>query len=49
MVECLPRDRGAAGSTFTGVTVLWSLRHIYPSLECWFNTEGPVPVQLKDC
>ena len=33
MVECLTRDRRAAGSSLTGVTALWSLsRHIYPSL-----------------
>ena len=33
LVECLTRDRGAAGSSLTGVTALWSLsRHIYPSL-----------------
>ena len=25
MVECLTRDRGAAGSSLTGVTVLWHL------------------------
>ena len=25
VVECLTRDRGAAGSSLTGVTVLWSL------------------------
>ena len=25
LVECLTRDRGAAGSSLTGVTVLWSL------------------------
>ena len=25
VVECLTRDRGAAGSSFTGVTALWSL------------------------
>ena len=25
VVECLTRDRGAAGLSFTGVTVLWSL------------------------
>ena len=33
MEECLTRDRGAAGSSFTGVTVLcpWA-RHINPSL-----------------
>ena len=30
MVECLTRDRGAAGLSLTGVTVL--ARHIYPSL-----------------
>ena len=33
MVECLTRDREAAGSSLTSVTALWSLaRHIYPSL-----------------
>ena len=25
VVECLTRERGAAGSSLTGVTVLWSL------------------------
>ena len=25
VVECLTRDRGAAGASLTGVTVLWSL------------------------
>ena len=25
MVECLTRDRGAAGSSLTGITALWSL------------------------
>ena len=25
VVECLTRDRGAVGSSLTGVTVLWSL------------------------
>ena len=33
MVECLTRDRRAAGSSLTGVTALWSLSiDIYPSL-----------------
>ena len=33
VVECLTRDRGAAGSSLTGVTALWSLsNHIYHSL-----------------
>ena len=33
MVECLTRDREAAGSSLTGVTALWSLsKTIYPSL-----------------
>ena len=33
MVECLTRDRGAAGLSLTGVTALWSLsKTIYPSL-----------------
>ena len=29
MVECLARDRGAGGSSLTGVTVLWSLSKTY--------------------
>ena len=34
VVECLTRDRKAAGSSLTGVTALWFLSktHIYPSL-----------------
>ena len=33
VVECLTRDRGAAGSSLTSVTALWSLsKQIYPSL-----------------
>ena len=33
VAQCLTRDRGAAGSSLTGVTVLCSFkRHIYPSL-----------------
>ena len=33
MVDCLTRDRGAAGSSITGVTVLCPrARHINPSL-----------------
>ena len=33
MVECLTRDREAAGSSLTGITALWSLsKTIYPSL-----------------
>ena len=33
MVECLTRDPGAAGSSLTGVTALWSLsKNINPSL-----------------
>ena len=33
MVECLTRDRGAADSSLTGVTALWSLSKThYPSL-----------------
>ena len=31
VVECLTRDRGAAGSSLTGVTVLWSLNKTYLS------------------
>ena len=29
VVECLTRDRVAAGSSLTGVTVLWSLSKIH--------------------
>ena len=32
VVECLTGDREAAGSSLIGITALWSLRHIYPSL-----------------
>ena len=33
VVECLTRDRGAVGSSLTGVTALWSLsKPHYPSL-----------------
>ena len=32
MVECSTRDRGAAGSSLTGVTALWSLSKTHPSL-----------------
>ena len=33
VVECLTRDRSAAGSSLTGVTALCpAARHIYPSL-----------------
>ena len=33
VVECLTRDRGAVGSSLTGVTVLCPrVRHIYPCL-----------------
>ena len=33
VVECLTRDRGAAGSSLTRVTGLWALsKNIYPSL-----------------
>ena len=32
MVECLTRDRGAAGSSLTGVTALFLSKNINPSL-----------------
>ena len=33
MVECLTRDRRAAGSSLTSITALWSMsKNIYPSL-----------------
>ena len=33
VVECLTRDRGAAGSSLTGVTALYTwARHVNPSL-----------------
>ena len=31
VVECLTRDRGAAGSSLTGLTALWSLRKTHLS------------------
>ena len=31
VVECLTRDRGAAGSSLTGVIALWSLRKTHLS------------------
>ena len=31
VVECLTRDRGAAGSSLTGVTALWSLSRTHLS------------------
>ena len=33
VVECLTRDRGAAGSRLTGVTALWSLRKTHLSYQ----------------
>ena len=32
VVECLTRDRGAAGWSLTSITVLWSLSKTHPSL-----------------
>ena len=43
VVECLTRDRRAAGSNLTGVTVLCpSARHVYHCLD--LNTGRPVPI-----
>ena len=47
VVECLTRDRGAAGSSLTGVTALWSLSKnidpilvlVQPRKTCPFITE----------
>ena len=35
VVECLTQDRGAVGSSLTGVTALWSLSKTHLS---WFST-----------
>ena len=35
VVECLPRDRGATGSSLIGITALWSLSKIHLS---WLGT-----------
>ena len=37
VVECLTRDRGAVGSSLTGVTALWSLSkiHLYRKIVDW--------------
>ena len=32
MLECLTQDLGAAGSSLTGVTALWSLSKTHPSI-----------------
>ena len=32
VVECLTRDQGAGGSSFTSVTALWSLSKTHPNL-----------------
>ena len=46
VVECLTPDRGAAGSSFTGVTALWSLnKNINPSLVL-VQPGRPVPERL---
>ena len=41
VVECLNRDRRAAGLSLTGVTALWSLSKTHLS---WFNPGRPVPI-----
>ena len=39
VVECLTRDRGALGSSLTGVTSLWSLSKTHLSLLCTGPTQ----------
>ena len=40
VVECLTRDRRVAGSSLTGVTVLWSLSKTH----YWFDPGRSVPI-----
>ena len=49
VVECLTRDRRAAGLSLTGVTVLCPWARTLILAENWFNPGRPVPIQLKDC
>ena len=58
-VECLTQDRGAAGSSLTGVTVLWSLSKTHLSLlntgstqedlsrNNWKNVDWDIKNQIK--
>ena len=49
VVECLTQDRGATGSSLTGITVLWSLsKTIYPSLVL-VQPRKTHPCLIKDC
>ena len=45
VVECLTRDREAAGSSLTGVTALWSFKQdTFILAQYWFIQGRPVPV-----
>ena len=49
MVECLIRDRGAAGSSLTSATVLCHLARTLTLAQYWFNPGRHVPLYLKYC
>ena len=44
VVECLTRDRRAAGSSLTGVIAFWSLSKTFILAKYWLNPGRPVPV-----
>ena len=44
VVECLTRDRRSAGSSLTGVTLLWSLSKTFILAYYWFNPGRPIPI-----
>ena len=44
VVECLTRDRGAAGSSLTGVTALWSLSKTHLSRHSTGPTQEDPPL-----
>ena len=49
VVGGLTRDRGAAGSSLTGVTALCPSAKTLIIAKYWFNSGRPVPLKLKDC
>ena len=49
VVECLTRDRGAAGLSRTGVTVLCTWARTIILANYWFNPGRPVSLWLKVC
>ena len=44
VVECMTRDRGAAGSSLTGITALWSLSKTHLSNLSTVSTQEDPPL-----